>query len=219
METDFIYWRHKTPIGVKVEEITGADQRQGAVWRAMAMQVYCENGREGYRSVEHLQIGAPLLYDSFERISITHTDHFLAVATLPPTPETPLGLYSARAALGIDAERADRSQVLGIRSRFLSPDELAMTGLGEDPSVLQRSIVAWTAKEAIYKAALQPGLDLREGIRLHRLPDIDTGTLGEGCFVAADGHEEEMILYAYRSEQIIVTLAISPRSATWSKQS
>ena len=46
METNFIYERMRTPIGVKVELVTGSEQREGRVWRLMAAQVYAENGRE-----------------------------------------------------------------------------------------------------------------------------------------------------------------------------
>ena len=43
---DFIYWRHPTIPGIKVEEITGGEYYKGKVWLDMARQVYCENGRE-----------------------------------------------------------------------------------------------------------------------------------------------------------------------------
>ena len=121
MEKDFIYWRHHTPIGVKVEEISGGADRSGAVWRAMALQVWKENGRDGYRDLDHTEQGAPLLYAEHNRISLTHTQGLLAVATLPPTPECPLEVFAERTALGIDAERADRAQTLKVRERYLGP--------------------------------------------------------------------------------------------------
>lgn len=212
METDFIYWRHRTPIGVKVEEVSGGEDRSGAVWRAMALQVWKENGRDGYRDVDHLECGAPLLWGEHSRISLTHANGLLVVATLPATPEVELDGFAERTALGVDAERADRSQVLKIRERFLSAEELAMVPADD----VEANIVAWTCKEALYKAALTPGLDWRTQIRLVRPPRPD-GTLGEGEVEIA-GRRVSFVLYTYRSEAFVVTLAITPRTATFMKE-
>lgn len=219
METEFIYWRHSTPAGIKVEEICGADDKPAALWREMALQIYCENGRDGYREIGHYPCGAPFLEGSDQRISITHTRGLLAVATLPRTPEAELIRFSERTAMGIDAERADRSQVLKIRSRFLNDDELA--AIAADG--VEANVQAWTAKEALYKAALNPGVDFRTGIRILQLPCIEDAPAGpksgkEGCFGKAvltspEGKEIAMTLYSYRSEGCVVTLAYSPRCA------
>ena len=108
METDFIYWRHLTPVGIKVEEITGREDKSGLVWLDMARQIYCENGRDGvFRAVLHLDSGVPLLDGEQTRISVTHTDGLLAVASLPKTPEADLREFSLRTSLGIDAERRE----------------------------------------------------------------------------------------------------------------
>lgn len=85
METEFIYWRHHTLPGIKVEEICGGENRPMSLWREMAYRVYSENGREVYREIGHFRNGAPFLIGENGRISITHTGRFLAVATLPPT--------------------------------------------------------------------------------------------------------------------------------------
>ncbi len=221
MENDFIYWRHPTPPGIKVEEICGGDDRAG-VWRDMAMQIYCENGKDGYREVGHFSSGAPFLYSDQSRISITHTKGLLAVATLPRTPEAEMGVFSERTALGIDAERLDRSQVLKLRERFLSPDELQMT----DAEDITANIMAWTIKEALYKAALTPGLDFRSAIRIISMPQLHENPVdpkapipvyGKGEIIFPDGTKAEMNLYSYESEGCCVTLAFSPKSATWKK--
>lgn len=44
METEFIYWRHHTLPGIKVEEICGGENRPMSLWREMAYQVYSETG-------------------------------------------------------------------------------------------------------------------------------------------------------------------------------
>lgn len=212
METEYIYWRHRTPIGVKVEEVSGCDYRSGAVWRAMALQVWKENGRDGYRDVEHLDNGAPLLWGEHSRISISHADKLLVVATLPPTPEVELDRFSERTALGVDTEKSDRAQVLKIRERFLNDRELSLTAADD----VTGSIVAWTCKEALYKAALTPGLDWRTQILIRKLP-IPDGELGE-AEVEIDGKSVPFILYSYLSGDYVVTLAITPRTATYVKE-
>lgn len=215
METEFIYWSHNTPAGIKVEEVSGAEDRSGLIWREMALQIYCENGRENYRQIGHYQNGAPFLEGEDQRISITHTDHLLAIATLPRTPEADLRVFSPRTAMGIDAERADRAQVIKIRSRFLSETELKM--ISEEDVAL--NVLAWTVKEAMYKAAFIEGLDFRAQIKICSLPEVyDNPVLapanyGQGTIVTSEGKEFSLNLFSWRSDDCIVTLAFSPSCA------
>lgn len=222
METEYIYWRHLTPVGIKVEEVSGREDKKGAVWTAMAFQVYCENGAEGYREIEHTEIGAPLLAGSKCRISISHTKGLLAVASLPKTPEAALDVFSPRTAMGVDCERWDRRQVLKVRDKYLSEDELKLVS----PDSLEENIIAWTAKEALFKAALNPGLDWKENYRLIKLPQPGLPTLikgekpqpvGKAEIIDAEGNRFEMELYCYDSEGCCVMLAYSPKCATYKK--
>lgn len=169
MEDEFIYWHHNTPVGIKVEEISGMESKSGRIWEAMAKQIYCENGRDGYRDIGHFANGAPFLFGQLTRISLTHTDHLLAVATLPKTPEANLANFAPRTALGIDAERNDRQQVLKVRDRFLSDEEKELVPADD----LEANIIAWTAKEALYKAGMTEGLDLRTDIVIRQFPKLD----------------------------------------------
>lgn len=169
MEDEFIYWPHHTPVGIRVEEVCGMESKSGRIWEIMAKQIYCENGRDGYRELGHFPNGAPFLFGQTTRISLTHTDHLLAVATLPKTPEADLAHFAPRTALGIDAERSNRQQVLKVRDRFLSDTEKAIIPADD----IEANIVAWTAKEALYKAAMTEGLDLRTDITITSLPVID----------------------------------------------
>lgn len=223
-ETDFIYWRHLTPVGIKVEEVSGAEQRRQSVWLAMAMQIYGENGDEEYRKTGHFASGAPFLFGDTCRISITHTGHFLAIASLPRTPEATLGEYSPRTAMGIDAERLDREQVLKVRERFLNSDELARIA----PDDLEANIKAWTAKEAMYKAAMTEGIDIREQLRINTLapfglpaaiPGAGTPHVGKGEVILPEGKKEEFDLYCYESEGCCVTIAYSPKCAKFDVRS
>lgn len=241
MENDFIYWRHPTIPGIKVEEVSGGDRYSGELWRSMARQLYCENGKEAYREIGHFEDGAPFLYGESNRVSVTHCPGLYAVATLPPTPEVDLSVFSPRAALGIDAERYDRAQVLRVRDRFLSESELKLIPADD----LSLNILAWTVKEAAYKAARIPGLDIREDIRILRLPlfgpptpvfnNADFGLapeekklperfFGEVAIVSGIGANHDasedgesnlysLTLYSYRSDEHIVTLCYDPRCA------
>lgn len=228
METEFIYWRHPSLPGIKIEEVCGGEDKKGRVWLEMARQVYCENGKEGYRDLGHFHNGAPFLFGELGRISVTHTDGLLAVATLPPTPEVELGVFSERAALGIDTERCDREQVLKVREKFLSDEEMKMV---PSDNVLE-NIIAWTAKEALYKAAMTEGLDLKEGIRIVKMPQLGPATVvydkkefPEIVYGEAELRIPEdtglrnvvMMLYSYETEGCVVTLAFSPRCAKFGK--
>lgn len=237
METEFIYWRHPTPVGIKVEEISGMENKSGKLWRDMAMQIYCENGVDGFREIGHFANGAPFLFGLTSRISVTHTAHLLAVATLPKTPEANLSQFAPRTAMGIDAERLDREQVLRVRDKFLSDEEKAI--VSEDS--LEANIIAWTSKEALYKAAMTEGLDFRNDITIKSLPAIDrqmnlpgapAPVIGKAQVLVADmrNHQDEspateirkevveMELYSYESEGCCVTIAYSPKCAKFGRK-
>lgn len=222
METDYIYWKHLTPCGIRVEEISGREDKSGAIWLAMARQIWEENGEGGWQELDHTAQGAPLLVGSQQRVSVSHTEGLLVVATLPRTPEASLTEFSQRTAMGIDCERADRTQVLRVRERFLSEDELQLVPADD----VEKNIIAWTAKEALLKASLRPDIDIRRGLRILSLPEPGEPVMlkGSGPFTPAkalitytDGAEIPMNLYCYRSEAFIVTLAYSPKCATFKK--
>lgn len=224
METEFIYWRHPTPPGIKIEEVCGGEDKPFPLWLDMAYQVYCENGKDGFREIGHYRDGSPFLVGETSRISISHAGRFLVVATLPPTPEVDLSHFSERAAMGVDAERLDREQVLKIRERFLSPEELAMIPADD----VAGNVIAWTVKEALFKAMKEEGVDFREMIRIITLPTLGPATpvykesdfpnmsTGEAV-VIIDGETHRFMLYSYESEGNVVTLAYSAKCAKFGK--
>lgn len=236
MEEELIYWRHKTPAGIKIEEVTGGDDKRGDLWLDMAYQIYCENGRDGYRDIDHFPSGAPRLDGEECRISVSHVQNpegggLLVVASLPDTPEVNLSTFSERTAMGVDAEPTHRDQVLRIRERFLNERELSL--IPADDTLL--NIQAFTAKEALLKASMLRGIDWRADIDIVALPHIDSteemlGLVG-GKLVAnpprtpfgkatlrIDGETHDMLLYSYLTDSWIVTLAFSPRCATFQKR-
>lgn len=166
MTEELIYWRHPTVPGIKVEEISGGNGLSAKLWLEMARQLYCENGKNDYREIGHFRNGAPFLYEDASRISISHCPGLLVVATLAPTPDIELGHFNPVTALGIDAERRDRRQVLNIRERFLSENEKNAI----NPEDIELNILAWTTKEAVYKACLGEIQDFQNQIEILRLP-------------------------------------------------
>lgn len=229
METEFIFWRHATSAGVRVEEICGGEDRSAAVWKAMALQVFGENGGDRFREIVHTGSGAPLLDDSQQRISVSHTQHFMVIAMLPRTPEADLEQFSQRTALGVDCEKEDRGQVLKVIDRVCNPEEMALIQAyaSEHPDQArgeqEASILMWTAKEALYKAALTPGLDFRSQVLVDVLPEICGSPLdrpkrqGKGRVIFPSGENESLDLFSYRSEGHVVTLAYSPKCAKFKK--
>jgi 4'-phosphopantetheinyl transferase EntD len=107
-------------------------------------------------AIDHDENGAPRLTaaDFSGYISITHSRRYAAVA------------IDYRAPIGLDIEEP-RQQLGRVAPRVLSAAEMAVYSATPE-GLLQ----AWTLKEALYKAALTPGLDFREQIAL----PLDPGT-------------------------------------------
>ena len=238
METEFIFWRHATSAGIQVEEICGGEDKSARLWKAMALQVFGENGGERYREIGHYESGAPFMEDSQQRVSISHTGHFMVIAMLPRTPEADLERFSLRTAMGVDCEPIDREQTLRVADRFMSASELELTEayagqlmagdahhapMEEAQARVAATVLGWTIKEALYKAALTPGLDFRTCLRIESMPEICGNPLvrgfqaGRGRIIFPDGEVCEMSLFSYLSENHVVTLAYSPKCAKFAR--
>lgn len=223
MDREIIYWRHRTPPGVKVEEIfSGTGGRTPRLWGILARQVYNENAADqGYRNIEHFADGAPYLPGSDTRISVSHTLGMLVVATLPRTPEVDMASFSPRAAMGIDTETLDRVVRADLLPRFLNDSELAM--VGDDP---RRALLAWTAKEALYKAARREGLDWRTDMVIEALPEAEVPAEGrQPVYGRAVANGEQYLLYSWLSgaddthpdPTHLITMAVGAHCATFKK--
>ena len=98
----------------------------------------------------HDKQGAPSVEGEGVNISITHTHQLVALAV------------DDSQIIGIDAELADRQQVIKVRDKFLNDKEKQF--IAEDD--LAAHVIAWTAKEAIIKAERNSALDWTDGICL-----------------------------------------------------
>lgn len=219
---EFITWQHTTYPGIHVDEVFGMDSKNGKIWNELALQIFKEMNGD-YREVSHFSNGAPYIEGYAGRISLTHTNHFLAVAILPKTPETDLSIFKPRTAMGIDAESLDRTQVLKVRPKFLSEAELLL--VPEDN--LEKNIIAWTSKEAIFKAGFKEGVDFINDLELIKLPEImpsplkgNNESLGEGNLYFDNNGIRDSIsfkLFSYESYGCCVTLAYNTKIAKFSK--
>ena len=211
---DFLYEREVAPCGIAIEEIYGAEEKSAKVWKLFAMQIFSE--AEGdYRTIEHLENGAPLLDGIPQRISLSHTSHFMVIASIPKTPDINLEEVSVRTAIGVDAEKADRAQIIKIREKFLTGKEMALL----PAEGVRENILAWTCKEALYKAAMGEASDWKEDYQIVSLPII-AESLSEATsekygigIIRIAGEEMEMHLSSWEFEEHIVTLAFSGKIA------
>lgn len=226
-----MYEREVTPSGIAIEEIYGADEKSAKVWKLFAMQIFSE--AEGdYRSIEHYDNGAPFLDGVAQRISVSHTSHCLVVASLPKTPDIELSEVNLRTALGIDLEKADRMQVLKIRDKFLCEDELRLLPSIENPEKatseeIGQYILAWTCKEAIFKAAMGTASDWKKDYRILSLPKIakclseaTTDKYGKATVLlpGTEPCEMELLLSSWQFEGHIVTIAFSNKIARFASK-
>lgn len=149
-------------------------EREHAAVRAIIARFFGVDARIG-----HSDTGAPYLVGR-EDISLTvsHSRDYAAVA------------FSSERTIGVDIEQW-REQLLRVAPRVLSESEMAVYGVSSD--LLLR---AWTMKEALYKAALTPGLDFRRDITLPSHPASTAATV------------------AGRPYTIIATLTIAPDTLT-----
>jgi phosphopantetheine--protein transferase-like protein len=150
-------------------------RRQKLAVRALMNEIFEEKVYLG-----HHDNGKPFLKNSFQEISITHTNRFVAVIT------------HASEDLGIDIESLDRD-FSAVEKKALSEDEVDDLQNQERKRKLQLAIY-WCAKEAIFKRmSLMVGVDFAEQIEIEKFNPHDEGEL-EGTFYAKDGTENEFEL-------------------------
>ena len=97
--------------------------------------------------IGHRPSGAPYIIGDDISFSVSHSRSHAAIA------------LSRSSVVGVDIEE-QRQQLARVAPRVLSDDELL------EYSTPRLLLQAWTLKEALYKAALTPGLDFRKDIGL-----------------------------------------------------
>lgn len=93
--------------------------------------------------IGHDALGAPFIVGCEIHISISHCIDCVVIAA------------NKKCVVGVDAE-VWRPQLFRVRERFLTPIETAL------PMSRESLLQAWTIKEAVYKAAMMPGLSLQD---------------------------------------------------------
>ncbi len=116
--------------------------------------------------------GAPLLDNSGKCISISHTRGYVCVA------------LSDTERIGVDIERIT-NRVERVRSRFVREDE--------DVAALPQMLVAWSAKESVYKLIQRAEVDFKEHLRISGMPSLTEDTDNEGTFSLSYINNEERI--------------------------
>ena len=119
-------------------------------------------------------------------ISITHTHGLVCIAT-------------AHHPVGIDVERKG-TRVLKVRSRFLSGDEQEF--LAADDA--EANLIAWTAKEALYKVVGNPDATMRDHLLLDPFKPSIVGMLK----FTATGMGKKYVVKSLSWHAHVLTLAI-----------
>ena len=151
---------------------SGARRREKLAVRALLNTIFEEKVYLG-----HHDNGAPFIQNSLTKISITHTNRFVAIIT-HPTEE-----------VGIDIESTERDFSI-VEKKALSEDEI--DDLQDKNRNLQLAIY-WCAKEAIYKRMSQHGVDFAKQMEVDKFNPKKEGDI-EATFINKDGSEEEFEL-------------------------
>ncbi|MBR5674137.1 MAG: 4'-phosphopantetheinyl transferase superfamily protein [Muribaculaceae bacterium] len=171
--------------GIPVEDLAGLPpkrQREKAAERLLLCEAF---GKPV--TLAHTEQGAPMVEGSDMNISISHTMRLVVVA------------LSENQVIGVDAEQADRQQVIKVRDKFLNTSEKQFI----DPDDLAAHIIAWTAKEAVIKAERNSAIDWTEGICLESFTPDPVETV----FAARCG-DRLYNLVTRREEGHYITLAV-----------
>ena len=125
--------------------LTPAPSRREAEKNAVGMIILEEFGPDAI--LTHAPDGHPVL---------TVGRHTVCISVSHCCDEAVVAVADSDTPIGVDIETS-REQLRRVALKFLNDDELTSAG-----DSLHNLLRAWTAKEAVYKAALTPGLPLHE---------------------------------------------------------
>ncbi|MEG0559925.1 MAG: 4'-phosphopantetheinyl transferase superfamily protein [Muribaculaceae bacterium] len=143
--------------GIDIEEIDNvtAKSRQAEMLteRLLLQLIFGKNV-----TLIHNADGAPCVLESDYNISITHTSGIVCVATHPTQR------------IGIDIEQI-RTRVIKVRNKFLNDHEKQWI-LEDDVTA---NLIAWTAKEALFKIIPENEIDFKEHLQLESFTSQESG--------------------------------------------
>lgn len=146
-------------------------RREFLAVRAMAFVMGINPG-----DIAYLPSGKPYLTDHASTISISHTKNYVAV------------LLSHHACVGVDIEQRSE-RILKIRHKFMHPDE--EYNLKHSNPIIDETdglLLHWCAKESMFKAVLEEGIDFAQELRINELSTLDHSGKFKGCFLRTDHH-------------------------------
>ncbi len=172
----------------RVEDVKSASRRTEIIMTGVLLK---ELFGDGCR-LEHEASGKPYLRQGDGTtpagdISISHCRGAVVVAYRPEGP------------VGVDVEH-ERDQVMRIRERFQSDEEMRFTGLS-----VWKNTLAWTAKEALFKCIPESGVDFRSDLSID-LRELKEGASRQEYTGTAYGRRYRMI--SLSSDGFVLTVAI-----------
>ena len=122
-------------------------------------------------AIAYLPSGKPNLTDNTLTISISHTKMYVAV------------LLSSHILAGVDIEhRSDR--IHKIRHKFMhSDEENSLKQLSNPISETVGLLIHWCAKESLFKAVPEDGVDFKQELRISDLATLESSGRFNGVFL------------------------------------
>lgn len=153
------YFLSRLPLSNEEEEELGGitHELRRRQWLAVRYLVHKMSGRVSRGYVLKNTAGAPLILDSPFRISLSHSESYVAAAAAP---------YR----IGVDIQvKTDKLQK--ILHRFMNTEELR---LSTESSNLNLAHILWSAKECMFKAYGEGEIDFSEHLAIVNPADIDS---------------------------------------------
>lgn len=138
-------------------------------------------------ALEHTTEGRPYVSSRQEYLSVTHTSGLVCIAV------------NQEHSVGIDVERRGE-RVLRVRTRFLNEAEQRFIAADD----VKANLMAWTAKEALYKVVEDDHATMHDDLRL----DPFKAGLGDTMTFTASCKGREYTLTSLAWRDYILTLAV-----------
>jgi len=147
-------------------------------------------GKEG-NELEYDPFGKPHLKDRSHFLSVSHSGSYSAV------------IISKNIPVGIDIEKI-RDRIERVKDMFLSPEEMMQVGSKDR---LEKLVVYWGAKEALYKIYGNPGLLCMPDISVKPFDYLCSGNGSTSAVVKSDPKTENYTIYYRQIDDYILVYA------------